>query len=452
MTRHHNSNRRRFLKAVGISMALPAMEALPLPSVSAGSQAGGPPLRSAFIYLPNGAQQDSWFPTGTGKDFVLSSTMKPLESVKQQIQVIAGLDHQHAESGPDGAGDHARAIATFLTGMRARKTSSSNIYLGQSIDQLIAQQVGQDTKFSSLELTCDSIRKSGRCDSGYSCAYQYNVSWKTPVTPMTPEPNPRNVFERLFGDQDPKIRKQLQKRRAEQRSILDFVMEDAKQLNSKISKSDHRKLDEYMTGIREIEQRIERMETFPTGQLRDFTVAKERVPDGIPDDDAEHIDVMFELLAMAFQTDTTRVASLIMAHDGSNRSFPELGIQEGHHNLTHRMEKQDARDKVAKIDSFYMKRFAKFLNRMQKTSDGQGASLLDNSMIVYGSGIADANRHSHDNLPLILAGSGAGSLNSGRFVDAKSQPMANLFLSLADRMGVENVERFGDSTSRFGDI
>lgn len=457
MSYHHNSNRRRFLKAVGISMALPAMEAFPLASASTtqrsnGQQDSNAPLRTAFVYLPNGAQQDSWFPSGSGNNFELSPTMKPLESVKQQIQVIEGLDHQHAEAGPDGAGDHARAIATFLTGMRARKTSSSNIYLGQSIDQLIADKVGRNTKFSSLELTCDSIRQSGRCDSGYSCAYQYNVSWKSAVTPMTPEPNPRNVFERLFGDQDPKIRQQLEKRRAEQRSILDFVMEDAKQLNAKISKSDHRKLDEYMTGIRQIERRIERMETFPTGQLRDFSVASDSLPDGIPDDYAEHIDVMLELLAMAFETDTTRVATLILAHDGSNHSFPDLGIQEGHHNLTHRMEKQDARDKVAKIDSFYMNRFAKFLNRIQNTNDGQDASLLDNSMIVYGSGIADANRHTHDNLPFILAGSGAGTLNSGRYVNANSQPMANLFLSLADRMGVENVERFGDSTGRFSDI
>lgn len=452
MSRKTNSGRRRFLKAAGISMALPALEAFPLQSVRAEGETSAAPVRAAFIYLPNGAQQDSWFPTGEGKNFQFSKTMQPLEPVKQQVQVIAGLDHQHAEAGPDGAGDHARAIATFLTGMRARKTSSSNIYLGQSIDQLIAQQVGQNTKFSSLELTCDAIRKSGRCDSGYSCAYQYNVSWRTPVTPMTPEPNPRNVFERLFGDQDPQTRKLLQRRRAEQRSVLDFVMEDAKQLNQKLSRADHHKVDEYMTGIREIERRIERMETFPTGKLRDFSVANEMIPEGIPDDYQEHIDVMFELLAMAFQTDTTRVATLIMAHDGSNRSFPDLGVQEGHHNLTHRMEKQDARDKVAIIDSFYMNRFANFLNRMQSTSDGADSTLLDNSMVVYGSGIADANRHTHDNLPLILAGKAGGNLNSGRAVNAGSQPMSNLFLTLADRMGVRGIERFGDSTGRFTDV
>ena len=433
-------------------MALPAMEALQPKRVSASSEQQSSPVRAAFIYVPNGAQQDHWFPSGTGKAFQLSSTMKPLESLRDQIQVITGLDHQHAEAGPDGGGDHARANATFLTGMRARKTSSANIHVGQSIDQLIAQNVGHQTKFSSLELTCDAIRKSGRCDSGYSCAYQYNVSWRTPATPMTPEPNPRNVFERLFGDQDPMTRQKLQARRNDQRSILDFVLEDANQLRKQLSKTDHRKLDEYMNGIRSIEQRIERMETFSTGELADFAATDQSLPDGIPQDYAEHIDVMLELLALALQTDTTRIATLMMAHDGSNRSFPELGIREGHHHLTHRQEEQDACDKVAKIDIFYMKRLAKFLERLRDMNDSEDATLLGNSMIVYGSGIADANRHTHDNLPLILAGGGGGSLNSGRLVDAASQPMSNLFLTIADRMGVKNVERFGDSTARFTDV
>lgn len=452
MSQHVDHQRRRFLKGVGISISLPALEAFRWKSASASNDHPSSPIRAAFIYVPNGAQQARWFPTGAGKAFQLSSTMKPLESMRDEIQVVTGLDHQHAESGPDGAGDHARANATFLTGMRARKTSSSNIHLGQSIDQLIAASVGQQTKFSSLELTCDAIRKSGRCDSGYSCAYQYNLSWRTPVTPMTPEPNPRNVFERLFGDQDPKGNQQRQIRRLEQRSILDFVLEDAQQLRRQLGKADHHKVEEYMNGIREIERRIERIETFPTGQLRDFTVADESVPEGIPKNYTEHIDVMFELLALAFQTDTTRVATLLMAHDGSNRSFPELGFREGHHHLTHQQEEEDACEKVAKIDLFYMNRFAKFLDRLRSTSDSGDATLLDNSMIVYGSGIADANRHTHDNLPLVLAGSGRGSLNRGRLVDAGSQPMSNLFLAIADRMGVEHVERFGDSTGRFDDI
>lgn len=433
-------------------MALPALEALRCSPVSAASGASGSPIRTAFIYVPNGAQQDAWFPSGAGKAFQLSSTMRPLEALREKIQVIAGLDHQHAEAGPDGAGDHARANATFLTGMRARKTSSSNIHVGQSIDQLIAQSVGHQTRYASLELTCDSIRKSGRCDSGYSCAYQYNVSWRTPVTPMTPEPNPRNVFERLFGDQDPQGNGQQQLRTREQKSILDFVLEDAKHLRAELGTSDGHKLDEYMSGIRDVEQRIERLETFPTGKLADFDAIDQLLPDAIPQDYAEHIDVMFELLALAFQTDTTRVATLMLAHDGSNRSFPELGIQEGHHNLTHRQEEQYARDRVAQIDVFYISRLAKFLERLRNTQESDGETLLDHSMIVYGSGIADANRHTHDNLPLILAGSGGGGLNSGRYVDAGSQPMSNLFLSIADRMGVKNVDRFGDSTGRFSDI
>ncbi len=452
MNRHINHPRRRFLKGLGISMALPALDVFQSKPVSAASNQPGSPIRTAFIYVPNGAQQDHWFPTGTGNDFELSSTMKPLESLQSEIQVITGLDHQHAESGPDGGGDHARANATFLTGMRARKTSSSNIFVGQSIDQLIAENVGQQSKFASLELTCDAIRKAGKCDSGYSCAYQYNLSWRTAVTPMTPEPNPRNVFERLFGDQDPHRQRQQQIRRNEQRSILDFVLEDASQLRMQLGANDHRKLDEYMGGIREIEQRIERMETFPTGKLRDFSVADDSVPDGIPQDHTEHIDVMFELLALALQTDTTRVATLLLGHDGSNRSFPQLGFAEGHHNLTHRQDKQDACEKVAKIDVYYMNRFAKFLSRLREIQDSGDATLLDSSMIVYGSGISNANRHTHDNLPLILAGGGGGSLNRGRLVDAGSQPMSNLFLSIADRMGVKNIERFGDSTGRFADV
>lgn len=447
-----NHQRRRLLKGFGVSMALPALEALQSKRASGAESAEDQPIRSAFIYVPNGAQQDAWFPTGSGESFELSSTMKPLEPLRSSVQVIAGLDHQHAEAGPDGAGDHARANATFLTGMRARKTSSSNISVGQSIDQLIAQQVGTETKFSSLELTCDAIRKSGRCDSGYSCAYQYNVSWRTPVTPMSPEPNPRNVFERLFGDQDAKGRQQRTIRREEQKSILDFVLDDAKQLRKQLGKPDHQKVDEYLSGIRELEKRIERMETFPSGKLNDFAATSQSIPEGIPQDYAEHIDTMFELLALAFQTDTTRVATLLMAHDGSNRSFPELEIQEGHHYLTHRQEEQFARDKVAKIDLFYMNRLSKFLGRMQAMTEPNGSSLLDNSMIVYGSGIADANRHTHDNLPMILAGGGRGSLRPGRYVDANSQPMTNLFLSIADRMGVEGVDRFGDSTGRFTNI
>ena len=453
MNKTTDHRRRRFLKGLGVSLALPAaLESFQNPALAKDQSESDAPLRTAFIYVPNGAQQQAWFPTKTSDSFEFNSTMKPLESMRRHVQVIAGLDHQHAEAGPDGAGDHARANATFLTGMRARKTSSSNIFVGQSIDQTIAQHVGDKTRFPSLELTCDAIRKSGRCDSGYSCAYQYNISWRTPVTPMSPEPNPRNVFERLFGDQNSKGKRQRAIQRNEEKSILDFVLDDATRLRKQLGREDHQKVDEYLNAVREIERRIERMETFPTRKLDDFQTVNKSIPEGIPTDYAEHIEVMFELLALAFQTDSTRVATLLMAHDGSNRSFPELDIQEGHHYLTHRQEEQDACDKVAKIDLFYMNRFARFLQRLEEIQTPQGSSLLDHSMIVYGSGIADANRHTHDNLPMILAGGGNDTLRGGRFVDAGSQPMSNLFLSLADRMGVPNLERFGDSTDRFTNL
>ncbi|MEM9366055.1 MAG: DUF1552 domain-containing protein [Planctomycetota bacterium] len=438
--------RRRFLKGLGVAIALPSLESFG-PTATASGASVATPIRSAFIYVPNGAQQDRWFPSGSGSDFRLNTSMKPLESMRSQIQVISGLDHQHAESGPDGAGDHARANATFLTGMRARKTSSSNIHVGQSIDQVIAERIGQQTRFASLELTCDSIRKSGRCDSGYSCAYQYNISWRTPVTPMAPEPNPRRVFERLFGQQDAVGKREQARRRAEQQSLLDFVLDDARSLQKQLGKSDLQKVDEYVSGIREIEKRIERMERYPKPKRPDMLV-----PEETPQDYAGHIDIMFDLLAVAFQTDTTRVATLLLAHDGSNRAFPELGIQEGHHYLTHRQEQEYARERVARIDVFYMQRFARFLQRLADLKEPDGSSVLQNSMIVYGSGIADANRHTHDNLPVILAGQGGGQLQAGQFLQASAQPMSNLFLSLADKMGLRDLERFGDSTGRLAGI
>jgi hypothetical protein len=449
------STRRRFLRGLGVALALPAFESLLPRAVRAADVArqplattpGGAPLRTAFIYVPNGAQQDHWFPTGKGCDFQFNTSMEPLEAFKSHVQVIRGLDQQHAEAGPDGAGDHARANATFLTGCRARKTAGADIAVGTSIDQVIAAQVGEQTRFNSLELSCDAVRKSGGCDSGYSCAYQFNISWRTPTSPMTPEPNPRLVFERLFGAGDDAAGRNREQRQLERRSILDFVRDDAEALHRELGRQDRRKLDEYLAGVRTIERRIERESRFPNIPRPDLVI-----PNDVPEDHAAHIDLMFDLLALAFQTDSTRVATLLMAHDGSNRSFPALDISEGHHNLTHEMDQPDPREKVAKIDRFYIERLAKFLGTLQATRDIDGRSLLENSMIVYGSGIADANRHTHDNLPFILAGHGGGVLQPCQYVDAGGVPMSNLFLTLADRMGVTGLESFGDSTGRFDRI
>lgn len=454
--RHAALSRRQFLRGVGACISLPVFESALRPVARAATAApvgaaGGPaltasgaPLRMAFVYFPNGALQDNWWPTGSGTDFSLGPTMQPLAPLQRSIQVLGGLDHKNATAGNDGAGDHARANATFLTGARARKTDSTDIQVGISVDQVVAQRVGHVTRFSSLELSCDAVRKSGRCDSGYSCAYQYNLSWASPTTPMSPEANPRLVFERLFGAGGPAERqKNFRLRQQTQKSLLDVVMDDARALQGQLGRRDQQKLDEYLTGVREIEQRVERAERFG-----DLPVPDMELPVGIPANYGEHMDLMYDLLALAFETDSTRVATLLLAGDGSNRAYPQIGIPEGHHYCSHHRNDPDLMAKIGKIDLYYMERFARFLRKLDAKRDADGRSVLHNSMIVYGCGNSDGNRHTHHNLPIVLAGGGGGSLMAGRYRQLGGEPMSNLFLSLVDRMGVTGVERIGDSSGR----
>ncbi|MBO0699688.1 MAG: DUF1552 domain-containing protein, partial [Zavarzinella sp.] len=350
--------------------------------------------------------------------------------------------------GPDGGGDHARGGGTFLTGVRLKK-SATDIRAGTSIDQVIAQEVGHLTRFPSLELSCDpGTRTTGACDTGYSCAYQFNLSWSTPTSPKTPEANPRLVFERLFGAGKPGERRaNLKQRQAEDQSVLDFVLDDARAMQKRLDAQDRRKLDQYLTGVREIETRIQRAEKL--GAPKDPGVD---TPPGVPPDYAEYLQLMFDMLVLAFQTDTTRVATLLLAHDGSNRSFDQIGIPEGHHDLSHHRNRKDWIAKVADIDRWYVGQFARFLEKMRQTPDVDGKSLLYNSMIVYGSGNADGNRHTHTNLPLILAGAGGGTLKPGRYVRHGSKPATNLFLGLAHRLGLRKLDPFGDSTAVLEDV
>lgn len=451
LERHLALSRRQFLRGVGVSIALPIFQSAVAPFARAArpvagtgsmaATASGAPLRMAFVYFPNGVNQEHWWPAGEGGQFTLGRTMAPLAPLQKSLQVLGGLDHLNAKAGNDGAGDHARANATFLTGARARKTDSTDIRVGVSIDQVVAQKVGHLTRFPSLELSCDSVRKSGRCDSGYSCAYQYNLSWASPSLPMSPESNPRLVFERLFGAGAPgERRRSFQERQQTQKSLLDFVLADARSLQQQLGQSDRQKLDEYLTGVREIEQRIQRAEGF--GRLPEPAA---ETPAGIPSDYGEHMDIMYDLLALAFETDSTRVATLLLAGDGSNRAFPQIGIPEGHHYCSHHRNDPDLVTKIAEIDRYYMQRFARFLRKLDDTKDVDGRSVLHNSMIVYGCGNSDGNRHTHENLPIILAGSAGGQLRPGRFSRAGSQPMSNLFLAMSERMGV-GVERIGDSS------
>lgn len=449
-----NMSRRHFLRGLGACIALPAMHSLlPARMLAAASAAQlattatGAPLRTAFVFFPNGAIPARWWPTGGQGDFVLHDTLAPLEGMRKHIQVLGGLEHANANAGNDGGGDHARGNSVFLTGVRINK-SATDVRAGISIDQVIAQQVGHLTRFPSLELTCDSHRKSSDCDSGYSCAYQYNVSWQSATTPMTPENNPRLVFERLFGAGAHGERAaEAQQRMKDRRSILDSVMDDARIMNTRLDSTDRAKLDQYLTGVREIEARIQKAERFGPNVDPD-----QPTPSGIPATQAEYVELMYDMMLIAFKTDSTRVATFVLGHDGDNRSFSEIGITEGHHDLSHHQNNPERVDKVAQIDRWYVEQFSKFLVRMENTKDVDGNSLLHNTRILYGSGNADGNRHTHENLPLILAGGGGGQLTGGRYVDHGGQPLSNLFLNMADQVGVSGLERFGDSTKRLANV
>jgi Protein of unknown function (DUF1552) len=450
------SSRRVFLRGIGASIALPALASFPRIGTlasevsnasSLATTASGAPLRSAFLFFPNGAIPKAWWPESTGTDFAMSPTLSPLQAVRDKVQIMKGLDNVVAEAGQDGGGDHARGNGTFLTSVRINKSSTA-IRAGVSIDQVIANRIGGLTRFPSLELASDPRRQSTGCDSGYSCAYQFNISWKSATTPMATEHNPRMVFERLFGVGAPGERAEnLKRRREEQRSILDYVLEDARSMRKRIASEDFRKIDEYLSGVRSLESQIQRAEKL--GDARDPGTA---TPVGVPQSHEEYVEIMFELMALAFQTDSTRVASLMLGHDGDNRSYDFLGISEGHHDLTHHQDREDRISKVQQIDQWYAKQFAKLLTRLDSMHDSDGQSVLHNSMVLIGSGNADGNAHTHKDLPILLAGSGGGKLNPGRFVNCESVPLANLYLKIAETMGITDVKEFGDSTGVLSEV
>ena len=426
-------DRRTFLKGLATTLAIPSLQ-----SVSAATAKAAAPTRLAFVYIPNGVNVEHWFPTGNENT---SSSLKALSGLRNDYSVLRNLDHDKAWSNGDGGGDHARANATFLTGCQARKTAGADIRVGESVDQILAKQIGYQTRVPSLELSTDPPRRSGNCDSGYSCAYQYNLSWRSESTPAPAERDPRMVFEKLFGSGNDKLDKM---RRAKQKSILDFVIDDAKRFNNRLDAADKGKMDEYLTAVRDIEVRIENAENFRV------EVPEEQRPNGIPDSYKEHIRMMYEMMVLGFQTDTTRIATFLLAHDGSGRSFPEIGVSNGHHQISHHQRKAENLDQIAKIDNFYIEQYAWFLEKLKNTPDGNG-NLLDNSMVLYGGGIRDGDRHDHVDLPILLAGHG-GNVKQGRVITAeKGTPMTNLYLSLIDRMGGK-AERVGDSNGKFEKI
>ena len=435
-----NLHRRTFLKGVGAAIALPMLDAM-TPAMTAQAKA---PVRLAFVYVPNGVVNiDWWKPKGTGKNYEFTRLLKPLESLREDFFVLSGLDDKNGNALGDGPGDHGRAGASFLSGVHCKKTSGADILGGVSADQVAAQLVGSKTRFASLELGCEDSRTVGNCDSGYSCAYTNSISWRTPTTPNPPEVNPRLVFERLFGTADLSLSPEIRARRAGYRkSILDLVQSDTKKLVTNLGANDKRKIDEYLYAIREIELRIAAAEK----DNRQITPGIEK-PAGIPITFVEYSKLMCDLQLMAFQADLTRISTLMFAREGSMRVYPELGISDPHHPLTHHRNTPEWIEKVAQINTFHVKLFAEYLQKLKDTKDGDG-SLLDHSMIVYGAGISDGNKHNHEDLPILLAGRGDGSLKPGRHIAyTPGKPMTNLYLSLLDGLDAR-PEKIGDSTGK----
>jgi hypothetical protein len=435
-------SRRTILRGVGAALALPYLETMTASRGLALSMAPEIPRRMAFVYVPNGVHMPAWRPEKEGSDFVLPNTLEPLAPFRESLLVFSGLTHDKARANGDGPGDHARASAAFLTGCQPVKTDGAQIRAGVSVDQVAAASIGNATRFRSLEIGIEGGAQSGQCDSGYACAYSSNLSWSTPHTPCPKEVDPRLVFDRLFRDGEAGESPEARKQRAERRkSVLDFVREDAQRLNGKLGASDKRKLDEYFTAIREVERRIE-MAATGVGRLPDAARAK-----SMPSEYAEHLRVMADLLVLAFQTDSTRIATFSFANEGSNRSYAFLGAPEGHHELSHHGNDAEKQRKLALINRFHIEQFAYLLEKLRATKEGD-SNVLERSMIVYGSGISDGNRHNHDDLPILLVGTGAGRVTSGKHVKvAKETPVANLFVAMLDKMDVP-IGRIGDSTNK----
>ncbi|MFO0914222.1 MAG: DUF1552 domain-containing protein [Pirellulales bacterium] len=444
-----NLPRRTFLKGLGVSLGLPLLEVMsPVGrrTLQAAEQvaAGTPARRMAFVFFPNGAIIPSWKPEQTGRDFKFSETLSVLEPHREYLNVITGLAQDNGRAKEDGAGDHARSAATFLTGARPLK-SSDEIRLGISVDQQAAMKIGHLTRLPSLELGLEPSRNAGNCDSGYSCAYSSNISWKSSTTPMGKEIVPKMAFERLFGEGNTSTEAAAE-REFYRRSVLDVVASDATRLMRRVSQADRRKLDEYFSSLRDLERRIEAAPVTLTENA-----PKLDLPDDRPSDLTQHIRLMYDIMVLAFQTDTTRVATFMLANDGSNRTYEQVGVTDGHHNLSHHRNDAEIMAKLQKIDQYLVSQFGYFLDRLRATPEGEG-NLLDQSMIMYGGGLSDGNRHNHDDLPILLAGKAGGSIDTGRHIVCGSEtPLNNLFVSLLDRMGA-GVDRLGDSTGRLTEL
>jgi len=432
--------RRTILKGMGTAIALPFLDAM-TPALGYSKAPGETPVRMMFVYVPNGVMMEHWNPNYEGKLRELPRVLKPLEPLKDDILLLGNLTNNAGRAWLDGPGDHGRCCGSYLTSVHVRKTTT-DILSGVSCDQIVASQIGGKTRFPSLEVGIEDARQAGDCDSGYSCAYTNNLAWKSETQPLPPILNPRQLFERLFGSGVALSPEERARQSRIRRSVMDMVVADTKKLQSTLGPTDKRKLDEYLTSVREIERQLEKAEQDKT----EINPGMEK-PYGIPSDFAEHFKLMTDMVTVAFQADLTRVVTFIVTREGTSRSYREIGIPDGHHPLTHHRNDPTLMEKVAQINTYHMQQFATWVARLKTIKEGD-STLLDNSMIVYGAGLSDGNRHTHEDLPTLIAGRGGKSFKTGqRIVYRRETPLANLYLTMMDRMGVR-TDYFGDATGR----
>ena len=433
--------RRTFLRGMGTTIALPFLDAM-TPAFAAPST---PTTRVAFVYTANGVIMGDWTPTAEGAGFEFTKTLAPVEPFRDNLLVVTGLAHRNGEALGDGPGDHARAGASWLTGVHPKKTQGADIRNGMSVDQMLAESIGRDTPLPSLELGLQDVRMVGGCDSGYSCAYSNTISWSSPTTPLPYENNPSQVFARLFGDGDTTDPAARAIRARQDRSLLDFVAGDADRLRARLGAGDRRKLGDYLDSVREVERRIQ------NAQRQDVELPAFDRPDGIPPTFEEHVEVMSDLITLAFQADLTRVVTFMYCREGSNRTYRSIGVPDAHHGLSHHQNDPEKMARQAMIDRHHVAMFAYLLEKLQNAQDEDG-SLLDHSMVVYGSSLSDSNAHTHDNLPTLLAGGGSGAVHGGRHLRyPDGTPMTNLFLTMLDRLNVYR-DQIGDSTGQIAHL
>ena len=431
-------SRRTFLKGAGVSMALPFLEAMAPGMVRAQDQLR--PKRFMAFFVPNGIHMPGWTPASAGSNFELSPILSPLSGLRSEISILSGLSNVAATPQGDGPGDHARGTSCFLTCAHPVKTEGANISIGPSVDQLLAAHLSGQTTLPSLELGCEGGGSTGGCDSGYSCAYSRNISWRSATTPAAKEVNPRSVFDRLFAGFVPgESQETLARKLRYKQSILDFVLSDAQSLSNRLGQKDRMKMDEYLTGVRELEQRIEL-----AGQADEGPSCQpfER-PSGVPNQLQEHVRLMLDLVVLAYQCDMTRVATFMLGNGGSNRSYGFIGVPGAHHEISHHQNDPAKHAQLQTIGTWEVEQLAYFLDRLAQTQDGSG-SLLDQSMVLFSSEIADGNSHGHFDLPVLLAGRGGGTLQPGRHIEfGNDMPIANLYLAIMQNMGMD-IQAFGD--------